>query len=251
MPPIEGAAGDAGTKDTVALGAAGAGDDAAKAAAAEAEKATADAAKAEADKTEAQKNMTAEQKVADDKAREDAAKATKDAKDKGDKDKAGAPEKYEDFKPPEGIQFDPEIVTEAQGVFKELGLSQEKAQKLVDLQGKMMTKAASAQTKVWDDLTGGWAKSLLVDKEFGGVKYEENRATANKVIAKFGGKETPALVEALTTTKMGDHPELFRLLFRIGTAMSEDKLSGEGNKDGTGPAAKPLAERMFKDQNPG
>src|SRR6266852_5763511 len=43
----------------------------------------------------------------------------------------GAPEKYADFRVPEGFKFDPEALTEAQATFKELGLTQDQAQKLV------------------------------------------------------------------------------------------------------------------------
>src|SRR5712671_3512851 len=45
---------------------------------------------------------------------------------------AGAPEKYEDFKLPEGVELAPEAVAEVSTLFKELGLSQANAQKLVD-----------------------------------------------------------------------------------------------------------------------
>lgn len=237
MPPIEEASGETGAKDTTALG----GGDAATA--------EANAAKAEADKALAQKDMTPEQKAADDKAREDAAKGAKDGKD-ADKDKAGAPDKYEDFKGLEGIEIDPEIMTEAQALFKEAKLPQALAQKFVDVQGKLMAKVAETQSKAWNELTGGWEKSLKVDKEFGGAKYEEHRATANKVIAKFADKEGK-LVEALETTRMGNHPELFRLLWNIGKAMGEDKLTGEGEKGGVDGTKKPLAERMYPNQNPG
>src|SRR5215469_13319641 len=44
----------------------------------------------------------------------------------------GAPEKYSDFKVPEGYQLDPEVNTKASDLFKSMGLSQDSAQKLVD-----------------------------------------------------------------------------------------------------------------------
>ncbi|HET9131900.1 MAG TPA: hypothetical protein VFO86_13180, partial [Terriglobia bacterium] len=45
----------------------------------------------------------------------------------------GAPEKYADFTLPEGFKFDDKTLEAATAVFKDLNLSQEGAQKLVDL----------------------------------------------------------------------------------------------------------------------
>src|SRR6266850_2111484 len=48
----------------------------------------------------------------------------------------GAPEKYADFKVPDGFKFDPTALTEAQATFKELNLTKDQAQKLVDTYAK-------------------------------------------------------------------------------------------------------------------
>src|SRR5712671_1685898 len=56
----------------------------------------------------------------------------------------GAPDKYADFKVPDGFKFDEKALTEATAAFKELGLSQEKAQKLVDTYAKNTQQAIEA-----------------------------------------------------------------------------------------------------------
>ena len=131
----------------------------------------------------------------------------------------GAPEKYEDFKFPEGITADPAAVTEFTGLAKELNLSQAAAQRLLDLQSKLTGAAAKAEADAWDTTIQGWVTSAKADKEFGGAKFDENLAIANKFLAKHG---TPALNEALVATGVGNHPEFIRLLVRAGRATGED-----------------------------
>lgn len=53
-------------------------------------------------------------------------------KEEGEGEKQGAPEKYEDFKMPEGTELDAEVGAAFQGVAKELNLSQEQAQGFLD-----------------------------------------------------------------------------------------------------------------------
>src|SRR5882762_10933205 len=53
----------------------------------------------------------------------------------GEKPPAGAPEKYEDFKLPDGYKMDETASKEVTAMFKELNLSQDQAQKLVDYYG--------------------------------------------------------------------------------------------------------------------
>src|SRR6266436_2405621 len=57
---------------------------------------------------------------------------------------AGAPEKYGDFKLPDGYQFDQASLDQATTLFKEAGLSQEAAQKMVDFYAANSLQAAEA-----------------------------------------------------------------------------------------------------------
>lgn len=150
------------------------------------------------------------------------AKAAREAKEAEEaKAKAGAPEKYEDFKVPEGYELKPETVAAIAPLFKELNLTQDQAQKLVDAQTKMNTEAAEAQTKAWTELRAGWVKTAREDKEIGGDKFDANLGLAKKAMEKLG---TPALSEALNQTGMGDHPEMIRLMVKLGSLVAEDKL---------------------------
>src|SRR5687767_12536146 len=85
---------------------------------------------------------------------------------KEEEPKTGAPEKYEDFTLPEGIELDQAAMEGFLPVAKELNLTQEQAQKLVDLQTAYVKNAADAQAKAWDKQLTEWADAARADKEF-------------------------------------------------------------------------------------
>lgn len=133
----------------------------------------------------------------------------------------GAPEAYADFTAPEGVTLNSETIDELKAFAKEKNLTQEEAQKLVDLgvknaQGTVaQLDAHIAQTRI------EWAEASRTDQEIGGDKLDENRAVAKRALETFG---TPELVKFFDETKLGDHPEVLRAFFRVGKAISEDRL---------------------------
>lgn len=72
-----------------------------------------------------------------------------------------APEAYE-FKVPEGRTFDPEVMTAYSEVAKELNLSQEAAQRLLDAVGPKMAERQMAQI---ESVRNGWAESSKTDRD--------------------------------------------------------------------------------------
>ncbi|WP_219096563.1 hypothetical protein [Pseudomonas sp. UMAB-40] len=149
-------------------------------------------------------------------------------KDEGKKDEPqGAPEAYTDFKLPEGMDMDAEVLGEFKGLAKELNISQEKAQQLIDFQTKLATKQAeeyqAAVTKQKED----WAAAVKNDPELGGEKYEKSVESAVKVIQAFGDE---GLKNLLNTTGLGNNPALFKFCHRVSQAISEDKFVLPGNQ---------------------
>jgi len=133
---------------------------------------------------------------------------------------AGVPDKYE-FSAPEGVTLDAELTTEFEGIAKELGLPQEAAQKVHSLGAKLAAKQAAAYQAALETTQAQWKETAVKDKEFGGEKLQENLGVANKALAQFA---TPELKALLDGSKLGDHPEVVRLFYRLGKAMSEDKF---------------------------
>jgi len=127
------------------------------------------------------------------------------------------PEAYE-FKLPEGVALDQATLDAATPVFKDLGLSQEQAQKLVDFQASREAARAQEQVKAWNDMVSAWEGEVKADKEIGGAKLEENVASAKIALDTFG---TPALRDALNKFGWGSHPEMVKFMVKVGSAMKE------------------------------
>lgn len=164
-----------------------------------------------------------------------------EGKGQQDADKPTVPEKYE-FKAPEGTQLNPEVIGKFEGVAKELGLSQEAAQKVVDA---MAPQLAAAQAAQFESIKTGWADSARTDKEFGGVKFAENLAVATKALDAFG---TPALRTLLNDTGLGNHPEIIRAFFKAGQKISAPNFVAGG---ASGAAPTSAAATLYPNQAKG
>lgn len=132
----------------------------------------------------------------------------------------GAPEAYE-FKAAEGVELDTEALKDFEPVARELNLTNEQAQKLVDAYPKILAGVQQRQADAWQKQTEGWAEAVKADKEIGGDKLESNLSAAQRALDQFG---TPELKEYLNVTGMGNHPELVKAFVKIGKAMSEDGM---------------------------
>ena len=144
--------------------------------------------------------------------------------DKGE----GAPETYEDFTLPEGMEVNEALMDGFKPLAKELNLTQDQAQKLVDMQSELAQSEAEAQRDAFVETTEGWLTELKNDKDFGGVNYDKNAGVAANAVKEFG---SPELMEALEETGMGNHPELVKAFYKVGKAMSEDSFR-PSNEDG-------------------
>lgn len=158
----------------------------------------------------------------------------KDQKADPGKPAVAAPEKYE-FKTAEGQELDAEAVKAFEPIAKELSLSNEQAQKLVDVYGsKIMPKLVEQQAAQWQQQIEQWAEQVKADKDLG---TDASIGAAQKAMDKFG---SPDLKQYLNETGLGNHPELVRIFANIGKAMSEDGLV-TGNSGG----AKSAADVLF------
>lgn len=148
----------------------------------------------------------------------------------------GAPEKYE-FKPAEGQELDTSALEQFEPIARELNLTNEQAQKMVDLYGtKIMPMVQQQQAEAWQKTTEQWAADVKADKEIGGDKLTANLSSAQRALDLFG---SPELKEYLEGTGLGNHPELVKTFIKIGKAMSEDGMVS-GKETGQRSAAEVL-----------
>jgi len=149
-------------------------------------------------------------------------------------DKPVVPETYEAPKLPEGVTLEEAGLQGFNALAKEVGLTQEGYQKLVDYYVKIEQSKIEGIQKSWEATGKTWADAAKADKEIGGAKFEENVALAKEVLKKFG---TPELTQALVQYQMGNNPEVLRLLVRIGAAVKDDTFvpGGKGTNQATRP----------------
>lgn len=162
----------------------------------------------------------------------------------------GAPEAYADFTAPEGIELNPAVMPELGEVFRDLGLSQDKAQGLLNRLLEIQAKAEgtpeqqiAAQDAQIAELNAQLAEQTRNLPDIGGANFEKSLETAAKVMAKFA---SPELRELIKYTAVGSHPEFFKFVHAIGSAMSEDVFENGGASPG---GQKSLAERLWPGSN--
>lgn len=148
------------------------------------------------------------------------------------------PETY-DLQMPEGIELDKAAADEFTAIAKELKLDQTAAQKLADIGAKMAQRQHEAHAK----LVETWTEQVKTDKELGGDKLDENLGIARKAIDTFG---SPELKELLNSTGLGNHPEVVKLAFKVGKAISEDRFV-TGKPPGN--ASNDPAKKLFPNMN--
>lgn len=140
----------------------------------------------------------------------------------------GAPEKYE-FKAGEGVELDTEALKDFEPVARELNLTNEQAQKLVDAYPKILAGVQQRQAEAWQSQTERWAADVKADKEIGGDRLTANLSAAQRALEQFGDSE---LKEYLDSTGLGNHPALVKAFIKVGKAMSEDKVVTGGHESG-------------------
>lgn len=149
------------------------------------------------------------------------------------KDEPVVPEKY-DLKVPEGMVLNENLVNEFTPIAKELKLTNESAQKLVDL----FAKGQAQQLETLNKTRESWRQQVKGDAELNGRLPLAKKALR---LADEGAKKL------FTETWLGDHPDVVRFLAKVGELVGEDKLiegAAGGNRSDI-----PVAKRIYPDMN--
>ena len=139
---------------------------------------------------------------------------------------------------PDGVAADAPFVTRTAAIARELGLTTEHAQRVLDAvhsESNTSADAARAASReatlaelqpggaIWTEREAEWRGQSLADKEIGGnpEKLQQSAALAQRVVERFA---TDGARSFFQTSGLGSHPELVRMLSRIGKAMGEGTL---------------------------
>lgn len=156
------------------------------------------------------------------------------------------PETYSDFKVPEGVTLKPDALKEASGIFKELRLTQEQAQKLVDFYGKDIKATVDAPQATFNTMVDGWKADVLKDPSLasGDGLRTDVKENIGKLKATLGpASEIAAFDQLMNMSGLGNNPVIVKALNAWGKALGEGKHVAGGGPSPLGQKAPGAAER--------
>ena len=133
-----------------------------------------------------------------------------------DKPAEGAPEKYEEFKAPEGTMLDAAVMQQFGEVAKELNLPQDKAQDVVNKMAPIMVRRQMEQIA---GISKQWAEKSSNDPEI--ADHLNDIARIRDMFGKGSdGNLDPDIAEFINSPA-GNHPGVLKLLARVGARFGE------------------------------
>lgn len=165
---------------------------------------------------------------------------------------AKAPDKYSDFKPPahwneQGWELDKDLIANAVPLFKDLNLSQDQAQRLIDFYTKVSEDEYTKSSTTVREQTEKWVSEVKADPEIGG-KLDQVKATVSKAIDGLGDPKLASdFREAMDFTGAGNNPAFIRAFYKLAQKVTEGTIVSGGRPspvrapaDGPRSAAKAL-----------
>jgi hypothetical protein len=128
---------------------------------------------------------------------------------------------YDAFQLPDGVTLEPETLRPASELFAETGLSQEQAQKFIDLAVAREQAALQRGAQAFTDLQAQWVSAVKADPDIGGDRLKASLAAAGRAIDRLN---VAGLREALNLTGAGNHPAVVKAFVRLGQMISEDRF---------------------------
>lgn len=167
---------------------------------------------------------------------------------------AKVPEAYTDYKVPEGFEIAGELKTEIDGLFKNMGLSQENAQSLVDFYVKQTQEAFQAPFNAYKEMTDGWRDEAINHADLKGRlgPGHEVNVRIGKFLSSLPDQKLASDFRSLMDlTGVGNHPAFIRVLNYAAERLGEGShVAGNGPSEGgqSAPGAKTqpsAAQAMF------
>jgi hypothetical protein len=137
---------------------------------------------------------------------------------------AGVPDRYELAL--EGVNLDPTMLSAAEPVLRELGLSNDGANKLLPVADKLVR---TAQDRIMQDMIDAgsqqkkdWFAAYNADPVIGGPHRAETQRLAEKGMATLGFAAGHPFRQLLTESGLGNHPDMIRTFRRLGELVGID-----------------------------
>lgn len=139
------------------------------------------------------------------------------------------PENY-DFKMPDGMEMNESLANAISPVFKDLGLTQQQADKLTGAYAEVQAQAAAHSQELFTNQLKSWKEELEKDKTFGGDSFSENSGqVANFVQSTVPAEIKDEVISFLNETGAGNHPGLVKYFHHLSKTFSvSEDVPGSG-----------------------
>jgi hypothetical protein len=162
---------------------------------------------------------------------------------KAEKAAEGAPKEYTAFKVPDGFEMPEETSKEVNAMFKDMNLSQEAGQKLIDYYAKQSQQAAEAPIKFWMETQEKWQNEVRLDPEIG-PKLNDVRTTISKAIDGMGNPKLASdFRDAMDYTGAGNNLAFIKAFYRLAQQVTEGTHVAGAGPSKFGQAAPGTGER--------
>lgn len=184
----------------------------------------------------------------DDKKSDKSDEKSDDEKSEGDKadDEKSDDEGYADFEFPEGTIVNETLLSGATAMFREDGLSQERAQEYVTMYAtEINNERAAAEIALQeqaDEQAANWKKAVQTDPDIGGENLKKNLGISALGVKSVG---TPELAQVLKDSGLGNHPAIVKAFYKVGLMFAEDEPGAGGQNTGDSVGQKDIVERMY------
>lgn len=168
-----------------------------------------------------------------------------------------APEKYEGFKVPEGQKFEGEQLESASKLFKELGLSQENAQKLVDFHFGQLKAISDGIEASMNETHNAWKTELEADADIAKIGGDKIRENLGRALDLLGNKELANnFKQLMNLTGVGDNLAFVKVINQFAERLIEPRhVQGDApakpGQTPSGAASRPSAAKAMYPNLPG
>lgn len=151
------------------------------------------------------------------------------------------PEIEYNFTIPENTAVDGNVLDKFKNIAKELKLTNDQAQKFIDLQ----VEINNTYQQVYESTMSEWRSMTEKDSEIGGNKLKDVLNRSNDLVRNYAGAEFEDLTNILKETAICNHPAFIKFLNRVAIAMEEDKIDGTNAPNVNGRDDRSVAEKIF------
>ncbi len=135
-----------------------------------------------------------------------------------------APERYELAL--EGFSIDPALIQTADPVLRDIGLTNDAANKLLPVARDIMARAQEGLARQIEDAAAqqkkAWYDAFVADPQIGGARKAETEHLSAKALDALGYGQGHPFRQALNDSGFGNHPDMLRAFRRLGELIGED-----------------------------